>query len=660
MFTKVIRYFLIAAGICFPEPLLTLSGQDRQTDPETLMQQNIIQFEAGRTREALAGFRALEESSPDMALCDYYVGRCLVELAEQLDEAIERLYGAATRPGNPPDAEFYLARAYHLDYNFTESLKYYSKFEASATRQQAREFRIDHLKATCRSALEITSSYNPYEVMNVTFIDLFDSVQFTQIKMKGGHLQYKPDIYFSDGEDRVGLTGIMFRSPNAVRGEYAFFAGYARNKKAGAQLFRIRKGPGNSWGEPEEIKALNTDGDDVMPYFDPIENDLYYATNGRLGIGGYDLYRSHYDSERDEWSEPMNMGFPINSAMDDILLLPGSDLGMMMFFSNRQGGDSMVTVYRVHLIEPKKSTDVNDQKMLREIASLGGVAEEILAELEELRNAPYREPPARPHPAEREVIRTAEPVITPVKILDAPPVEDPTVAILDEAFRHQAMADSLKELAITATIRSRESEDPNDRWVWQKQILLWEKKSRDQEALADELFARLSSLEDERRLMGGRIPEAIRVDTVIDGITVYNFTGSSSPEGEPGKAPKRVEAGEVKDQFINRFDIMDHSPYTSSNPVPMDVQIPPGTFYRIQLGVFSAEVDPAVFRGISPITGERMEGRGMVKYYAGKFSRYRDASSALARIQSKGFEDAFIVAWYNGNPVTTQKAKQLE
>ena len=76
-----------------------------------------------------------------------------------------------------------------------------------------------------------------------------------------------------------------------------------------------------------------------MPYFDPIGNDLYFASNGLPGVGGFDLFRSHYDSDRDEWSEPMNLGFPVNSTRDEFLLLPGSDLGMVMFFTNRQGGD---------------------------------------------------------------------------------------------------------------------------------------------------------------------------------------------------------------------------------------------------------------------------------------------------------------------------------
>jgi N-acetylmuramoyl-L-alanine amidase len=72
------------------------------------------------------------------------------------------------------------------------------------------------------------------------------------------------------------------------------------------------------------------------------------------------------------------------------------------------------------------------------------------------------------------------------------------------------------------------------------------------------------------------------------------------------------------------------------------------------------KVSPSTFGGISPLSGELIEERGLVKYYAGEFSRYEDASSALPRIHSLGYEDAFIVAWYNGIQVSTQRAKQLE
>jgi hypothetical protein len=583
-----------------------------------------------------------------------------VELGEELDEAIELLYRAATRGGGQADALFYLARAHHLNYNFSEALKYYNRFGSVASRQKEKEYRIDYLKSTCRSGMEITSSYNPYEVMNVTFIDLSDSVQFSQIKMKGGGLQYKPERYMDEDEDRNGLAGLMFIPPNAVRGEFAFFAGMGRNRKEGLQLFRIRKGPGNSWGDPEEVRALNSDGDELMPYFDPVENDLYFASDGRLGVGGFDLYKSHYDSERDEWSEPMNLGFPINSVMDEVMLLPGTDLGMLMFFSNRQGPDSMWTVYRVHLIEPKRGADVRDHQLLREIAAMGGVADEIREELEELASE-SSSPASEDHqPPEVEDETGTDPVLTPVKILAPSASHISYVDIEAEARVHQEKADSLKQLAAGARIRVNESDDPNDKWVWQKQIMLWEKKSNDQQEMADELFSLLAAQQTRNLLAGNPLPETIEPDTVIDGLTVFRYTFSSAVAGEPGTPPEQPEKIVIPAKEINRFQILDQSPYTSHLSVPMDVPLPDGIFYRIQLGVFSGEVGTDVFKGITPITGERMEGRGLVKYYAGKFSRYSDASAALARIQTVGFEDAFIVAWYNGQQVATHRAKQLE
>ena len=202
---------------------------------------------------------------------------------------------------------------------------------------------------------------------------------------------------------------------------------------------------------------------------------------------------------------------------------------------------------------------------------------------------------------------------------------------LTEALMHQAASDSLKDLATVARSRVRASEDPNDRWVWQKQIMVWEKKSHDEEVLADELYARME---------GGK-PEA----------------RSASPVKSPESVAPLAMAG---DQYLNRFDILGASPYSESNPIPSDEAIPEGVFYRIQLGAYGTAVDPGAFGGLSPITAETLKERGLIKYYAGKFTKYEDASMALTRVRSSGYEDAFVSAWYNQSPVSTQRAKQLE
>ncbi len=625
-FVPICAMLLYITGAC-------LFGQEQPVDIQKVKESSVSSFDQGDYRSALYGFRALLELNGGDPAYSYYVGRCLVELNEGLDEAIELLYGASRRPG-PGDAVFYLGRAYHLSYNFQDAMSCYEKFNMTASRQEKKIYQVKHLIETCRSASEITSSYNPYELMNVTFLDLSDSLQYSQVKMKGGDLGQKPEDYFGVDEDRNALTALMFNPRDPIRGDFLYYSGYGKGDKDGAQIFRVRKGSVKTWGDPEELTALNTPGNEILPYFDPIENDLYFASDGRYGVGGYDLYKSHFDAERDQWTEPINLGFPVNSVADEYLLLPGSDLGMVLFFSTRQGTDSTVTVYRVHLVEPKKKTDQYTPQQLWDIAQLGGVAEEMLAE------------------AQTEV------TVPKIEEDNALPAYQETLA---EALLHQAVSDSLKDLASNARVRVRESEDPNDRWVWQKQIMVWEKKAADEEGKADLLYAKM---EQERSLHTDRSavnpPETIEVDRVVDGLTVYRYRDAEQGVNE-GSAPvvSEVETAPVS-SLINRFDILRQSPYNETNPIPMDVALPAGTFYRIQLGAFGYEVDPAVFGGISPITGEKLQERGLVKYYAGKFSRYEDASSALPRIHSRGFEDAFIVAWYNGNQVSTQKAKQLE
>ncbi|MGW8315231.1 MAG: SPOR domain-containing protein [Bacteroidales bacterium] len=624
MFKTPIRTFLLGLGLWMGPLLHPGFGQSIPPSGEEKFASAVALLNSHAYPEALDAFRAMERQGSAGRLLDYYLGRAL-----------------------------------QLNYHFPEAIQYYQRFASGATRQEKRDYGIDQLITNCRNAMEMTATYNPCKVMNVTFIDLLDSAQFSQIRMKGGQLRYKPADYMEEGETRKEWTSLMFLPSAAVRGEYAYFSGFQRNRRDGAQLFRIRKGAGNTWGDPEEIRELNTAGNEILPYFDPIENDLYFASDGRKGIGGFDLYRAHYDSDRDSWSESMNLGFPINSVMDEVLLLPGTDLGMLMFFTNRQGPDSMVTVYRVHVTEPKKGTDVDNPRMLAEIASMGGAAEDILAELESLRTTPSERTMKQRSSPEPATVSEREPEITPVRILEAPVAGTGTAVMFDEAVRHRDMADSLKKLAVEATVLVRESDDPNDRWVWQKQIMLWEKKSRDEEARADSLFAHLE-LQQSPASLAGEVPPALQVDTVIDDLTVYRFTGATASDGEPGTSPSVVQGEPDPAPFIYRFDVLDRSPDSPDQPVPMDIPLPAGTFYRIQMGVFSNEVDAELFSGITPITGEWVEERGLMRYYAGKFSRYADASIALDVVREKGFPDAFIVAWYNGKQVPTHTAKQLE
>ena len=115
------------------KPSLPVYGQN--ADASSIFEESVQLFEEKQFRAALDGFRLLKKSQPANVLNYYYLGRCLVELNEDLDEAIELLYSASRRSA-PDDALYYLAKAYHRDYNFSEAMKNYQGFEPDIQDQE--------------------------------------------------------------------------------------------------------------------------------------------------------------------------------------------------------------------------------------------------------------------------------------------------------------------------------------------------------------------------------------------------------------------------------------------------------------------------------------------------------------------------------------------
>ena len=108
-----------------------------------------------------------------------------------------------------------------------------------------------------------------------------------------------------------------------------------------------------------------------------------------------------------------------------------------------------------------------------------------------------------------------------------------------------------------------------------------------------------------------------------------------------------------------KFAILSKSPYSATNPIPIDEPLPDGVVYKIQLGAFSKALPISTFKGLSPLSGEILQS-GATKYYVGLFWLYDDAYDALRKVREYGFKDAFIIAFYNRKPISAERAKQLE
>lgn len=657
-----------------------VTGQAVNLSVPELRSEAKLLFESGDYEKALEIYESLLERYPKDGEFSYYAGICLYKTEKDLPAAIEYLDYATSKPQVPGDAYYHLGQAYRKNYQFRESRNAFNTFNDIAGKNEIRDMKPGLEAENSGNAIDITMEYNPFEILATSLFSFSDSNYVKQVRGKGGRLQPKPEDLLSSGENPGEMTGYLFIPKNAGKGDYIYMAGYSRSKKSGSQLFRVRKNGNDSWGKPEELDALNTEYNEILPYFDPVSNDLYFASEGHRSMGGFDVFKSHYDSERDAWSEPVNLGFPVNSPQDDYLAMPGPDLGTILLVTNRQGLDTMLTVYKLILREPKESLAGADIEEIKRIGKLGGIA--AIPEIVDLKEMP-----------DNKSFSDAATAI-PSETTNASPSEatiNKEEASIMMALAMQKKSDSLLLLANHTRSKIRSMPDPNDRWAWQRQIIEWEKMSKDYGEKADEIFAMAeankTSLHENMPKTSDH-PPAIEKASEIGGITVYQYTQDvQSKETEkigakeiiaetgnnralPEKSTESFhtadEPGEViaplheRDPDMNRMVILASSPYNANNPFPKDVEIPSGAFYRIQLGVFSHIVDYNAFKGISPITSESVPGKNLTRYYAGKFDSYEKVREALEKVKNAGFNDAFIVSWYNGQKTSVNKVLELE
>ena len=101
--------------------------------------------------------------------------------------------------------------------------------------------------------------------------------------------------------------------------------------------------------------------------------------------------------------------------------------------------------------------------------------------------------------------------------------------------------------------------------------------------------------------------------------------------------------------------------YTSSNnsAAPADqVEAIEGLFYTVQVGVFSKPVAASLLKDIDPLNSELTENN-KIRYTTGQFRSMADAVVRRDEIRKKGIEDAFVVAYYNGNRISLSEADLL-
>ena len=116
-----------------------------------------------------------------------------------------------------------------------------------------------------------------------------------------------------------------------------------------------------AWTTPQPISTkINTGFDEDGPFLSPDGKKLYFSSKGHNSSGGYDFFVSELIDG--EWSAPLNMGYPMNSAGDDIYISFKENGKNGFFASNRNGGFGGMDIYSFGMLKKTVRGTAKDEK----------------------------------------------------------------------------------------------------------------------------------------------------------------------------------------------------------------------------------------------------------------------------------------------------------
>lgn len=146
-------------------------------------------------------------------------------------------------------------------------------------------------------------------------------------------------------------------SISTLDGNTIFFSSNRPGGRGELDLYvATRDGRGNLTKVKNLGPSVNTEYDEESPFIDYDGKTLYFSTRGRAGMGGYDIFKTVYDSTKQEWGEPENLGYPINTPDNDVFFVSTKDGKRGYYASVREDGMGFTDIYMVTVPEFEEGT----------------------------------------------------------------------------------------------------------------------------------------------------------------------------------------------------------------------------------------------------------------------------------------------------------------
>lgn len=170
---------------------------------------------------------------------------------------------------------------------------------------------------------------------------LFEKDKVNKLKLGKNNLY----VATKSGDAWTDIKPLTFNSkdfslsnPSLSRdGKTLYFSSNMPGSLGGVDIWKVAIN-GADFGKPENLGAkVNTEGNESFPFIADDNSTLYFASSGKQGLGGYDVYMI----DLAKGTDALNMGKPINTEKDDFAFTFNKAKNLGFLSSNRNGNDDI-------------------------------------------------------------------------------------------------------------------------------------------------------------------------------------------------------------------------------------------------------------------------------------------------------------------------------
>lgn len=358
-----LNYLFIIVFFLFPSFLLSQTNQEL----EELKLSSLEMFNEGDYQSAMPLYSQLLSLYPSEAIYSYYYGACLVKNNKDIEKAIKYLTYSAKKLEDEPLVYYYLGSAYHLSYQFDKAIEQYEIFQAEASVSLQKETQVEREIKICNNGLDLVKYISPLTVLDNKSIRKENFEYSYEFDVSGGKVALKPDLFKTKADLKQKEKELIFISDSGI----IMFSSLGKRNRGHKDIYWTIKGTNGKFSPSEKLsETINSEFDESFPFLKADGKTLYFSSKGHNTMGGFDIFKSVYDSSSGSWSQPQNLDFPTNTPYDDILYVIDAKDSIAFFASMRESEDELVNVYKIEVDHnPQKQSEVK-LKDIQQLAKL--------------------------------------------------------------------------------------------------------------------------------------------------------------------------------------------------------------------------------------------------------------------------------------------------